>query len=802
MRSLARAPVFTIVVTVTLAVAIAANATVLGILDKLFLRKLPVPDPSRIVALARFESGSAQLQSAGNDVATILEYRGLRERVGGVTGLATYVMTTVPAGDPIAGDVWSALISGNYFRVLEVRPQLGRLIDSTDDTQPGANPIVVISDHLWRTLFNGDASVVGQHLRLAKTDFTIVGVAPRDFTGLHAEGRTDLWIPLTMQEEAMGRAYQVDRPTFRHAHVFGRLLPGVGVGDLQTRVDAAVQDMLAPLPPAQRDVVFRARIRDRLLDYRDNPRALALFATIWMVIGLVTLVAGSNVSSLMLTRLAAVKRDLGVRLCLGASRTQVVYRSVLEALLLIVPGTILGLAGTRWLTIMATSPLFMSALDAGMNVRVVAIVCVIAALTILQFVFIPALEASRVDPVALIRGIEPSGARKRRDASRTTILGQLVVSMMLLVNTVAFIGMLRQQQERDLGYDPEDVVVATIAPRSAQPSHVSGLTLYDDVMARVAAIPGVSQVAAAGGAPLRSARLLGELRLTAEKPRGVAKQRSFQLIGPNYFVALRARIVAGREFTNAERTRDGRGGRFDVVVINRSLARELWPDRSPIGEFVFSGDTVRAQVIGIVHDIVDVSTLTEIPRAYFPLLESQASEFEIVVRTQAPIGSTIRDMRSALESLGTVARPTIRTLSGVIEDAQSLAKSSVRGLLAAAALALGLTAIGLYGVVAMWATKQRRELAIRMAVGAGPRRIYSLLLSEVLQLVAAGAVVGAFFGFGLVQVERSSLGPALAVGVWPALGAAITLATIAGLAVLVPVLRALHLPLATVLRGD
>jgi predicted permease len=799
-RRLAHAPLFVVIVIVTLGVGIGANATVLGIVDKLFFRRLPVPNPSQIVAVYSVGHGAGRARANANTGwSSFSDFLELRNRLGGVSALSAYSMAFLTFGDPVDGNVWSALVSGDYFATLETRPQLGRLLAMSDEIEIGGPPAVVISDHLWRSRFGGDPAIVGRRVRLGPTDCVVVGVAARDFTGMHPEGRTDLWVAFTRESDVTGAAPTLIKHGARRAMIIGRLGAHTTPAALETSLATASHDMNSARAPGQAQTDFQVAPHARLLDVGNSPEAVAMMAFVYIMVGLVTFVAVSNISSLMLSRLAATRQELGIRLCLGASRRRVVLHSLLEVLILVVPGILLGLLLTRWMTIAVTSAHFMSALDPGINGRIVTIVCVIAAIIMVHLSLIPALEARRLDPVALVRGDLPTRSG-RRDRGSIIVLSQVIIAAMLLVNTCALLDVFMKQRQAKLGYSSNGLAVVSIVPRRAGGESTTAASGYDEVMARARAVPGVTAVSAAIGAPLFKSQSLDDLHPDG-RPRFSPRQYSLQTIGPNYFGVLGVRLISGREFTNSDRAaKTGGEDRFDVIVVNEALAEQLWPRENALGKRLALGSRAVATVVGVVPTIRDASAIRDVPRAYVPLLESNFDKFELLVRGDRAPEALSPEIDRELRDLPLILRPSVRSLAGIVADAATVSRAALTGFAISAALTLLLTGSGLYGLVTMWASRRQREIAIRLAIGAEPRHVYALVNKEIAALLVTGSILGGLCGLGLVQIERAVVGPYLAVGVGAGFVALLCLVVIGCVAVAVPVRAVMRTALAGLLR--
>jgi predicted permease len=806
-RALRRAPLFTTIVALTLAIGIGANAAVIGVIDALYLRRLPVPHPESIVALYsadKRDRGHADLSNGGGGSAP--NYRELRSLIHGVDGLALYAMQSLAAGDALAGEpTWSALVSGNYFQLLGVSPERGRFLQLDEDEPAGAHPVAVISDFLWREKFGADETIIGRRIPIGKTTFTIVGVAPKGFTGLHPEGRTNLWIPYTMEAAATGSSGNDDDRASRRFTIFGRLAQGATLAAVQTSADIAARELAAATPSVNRQLALFARIRDRLTTSELSGNGLRMFTLVWIMVALLHLVACTNVAGLMLARAAARRRELGVRICLGASRARILTQSLSEATLLAAIGAAGGLLVGRTLSALLANMQFLSASDPGLDLRVVMIVVVVAVGTVVQFGLLPALDAARSDPLAILRGGRRDTGARRRDRSEIVVITQIAVSVLLVANAAVFLGLFQRQTHAAPGYDVPQLLVASVALREGRSTRSDWAAAYDDAMERVSHVSGVRATAAAIGAPLFNTRWFGELSVPgqtslADRPR----QTSLQAVGPGYFAAIGAPLVRGREFTTNDRlTPNTPIDAFDVVIVNEALARQLWPGGDPLGKQLSLPRSPPATVVGVVRDLRDVSTIDVHPRAYFPLLETRFPAFDVVVRSSSSGASVAEGVRAALQASPLLRRPSLRTMSELRDGATSLSRAASSGLSICAALALLLTAVGLYGIVAMWASRRRSEIGIRLALGASTRSIHRLLLSGVGRLVGVGAALGLVCAFAVVQIERSWMGPILSLDALTIASSLAALGACAALAGFLPSRRATRQHPAEVLRsGD
>jgi predicted permease len=799
-RGLQRAPLFTIIVVFTLSLGIGANATVLGVIDTMMFRKLPVPEPEQIVTVDKTDRRDLARHAPAMGWSTAPLYRDLRANVRGVESLGAYGMQTLN----VAGEwTWSAFVSGNYFDVLGVKPQRGRFIQADEEEIGAFHSVIVISDYLWRTRFKADESILGRKIPIGIEEFTVVGVAPPGFTGLHPEGRTNVWMPYTMANVAMGKSSGMEDREGRPMMVFGRLRDGATISEVEGSANAFAHT-LALANPNDSTLAFRVLVRDRLTSIELSTNAFVWLTFIWVVIALLHLVACSNVASLMLARAAARRRDLGVRLCLGASRRRILVQSLTEATLLATLGAAGGLVVARWLTTLITSMQFMSAADGGFDGRIVAIVSIVTAATVLQFGLLPAIDASRSDPMAVLRGFD-AGGRGRHSRAEIVVVVQVAISMMLIINSAVFLGLLRRQVTAQPGFDADHMLVASVAIAKASSVEVDQAAAMNEVLTRVRSLPGVRAATASTGSPLLHVGFSSDIVVPGRAP-VPNEQRKFGIdaVAPGYFAAIGAPLARGREFTSDDRAAAGQRRRnlVDVVIINETLARRLWPNEDALGKQLrMDKSAVPSTVVGIARDMRDVSMNGAVPRAYLPLRQWIYTSFDVLIRVDGDPASAVPNIAAALDTSVVSTRPTIRTMPSIVHDATQVSRVGSSALAICAGVALLLTSVGLYGLVAMWTLRRRNEIGIRLALGATRSQVHRVLLSGAGKIIATGGIMGLVLAIGLVKIEQGWMGPIVSLSPLGVVGSLATFAAIGGLAVMLPSLRATRQPPAEVLRS-
>jgi putative ABC transport system permease protein len=799
MRSLRRAPAFALTVIATIAIGMGAIAAVLGIVDLAYLRRYPVPEPERLVFVRTIDSRPSKANSWGS----FRDWRDLRAGIQGMESLAAYSLSEFKLGGELAGtEANGAFVSANYFAALGVKPARGRYLSADEEEPQGAHAVVVVSDAFWQGVLAGDDRAVGKRIVIGAGEFMIVGIAPRGFTGLHPEGRTDLWLPYTMQELATGATFLYSERDARRAQIFGKLAPGASLAQVQGSLDRLGPMLAASAPATNETVSFRAIKRDRMVSLTEAPQALMMFALALAMIALVHLIACGNVASLLIARGAARRRELGVRICLGASRGRVMMQSLAEPILLGLGGAVGAVFVARAVNRGIASMWFLSALEPQIDLRLLAIVLGVAAITVAKFGMMPAVVAARTDPIEVVQGGGGGIRGGRSMATALVIGGQVAMAVLMLAQATILIGKFRRENAADPGFDWRHMIVGQVERRGFHVRSDEFAHTLELAVERAATVPGVRRVGAAATAPLQL-RLYDDITPQGTSLDNAERALPIQMVGTGYFAAIGARVVEGREFGAADRTTLAPPYYFDIAVVNETFARRYWPGRSAIGQtIVFRKKPAR--IVGVVADLNDVRMSGSGPKVYFPMRQWLVTEFSIITMVTPGFdpGVVASHLHDVLAALPAVKTPRVRTMEVIRDDMATMSRVLAIVLSIAAGVALLLTAVGLYGAVAMWAATRRRELGIRIALGARAADLYRLLMTDAGRVAAIGAALGAFGSVLLVRVERASYGPSMALDPVPVVASLCVLALVMTVAVVLPARKAMKLQPTEVMRPD
>jgi putative ABC transport system permease protein len=806
-RMLARTPAMTFVIFLTLALGIGANAVIFTAVDAVLLRNAPVADARSLVSVY---TGSSDGRD-GFSTSSFPDYVDLRDS-GTFGALAAYagialVLDVNGQSEPVIGE----MVSGNYFDVLGVRIPLGRSFRAEEDRAGAPIRVAVISDTLWQTRFGGDATIVGRTIGLNGNAYSVIGVAPQGFGGPIVGRATDAWVPSALQPEvrppsagvrrSQGHSNLLGARGLRWLNMIGRLSGGSTIEQASSGANVIAERLTAAYPASNRNRRFTIVALGEGPGVRTSSRPLLRLLS--GAVALVLLIACANVASLLLARAVARRREIAVRMAVGAGRARLIRQWLTESVLLALLGSAGGLFLAWWGTPILHTLGIPETIDLSVNPRVLGFTMAIAVASGLVFGLAPIVQTLRKDTIDALRdegGAVATGARAARMRSAFVVL-QVALSLMLLVGAGLFLRTLRNAYAVDLGYPVDQTLLADINLDVRGYTQEAGQSVYEQILSRVDAIPGVVAAGAArvtvlsGGARTTSISIDGN-PLAADSSNAIDVRAN--VISQRYLDAMGIPLVRGRNFAASDRAATPR-----VAIVSRRLANRLWPKADPIGQKLLGGSEP-AEVVGVVPDAVYRSAIETDPLPFFYLLLAQNYESGVTlhIRTAGDPLLVLPAVRQAVRVVDpqlVVARPRLlrEEFDRSIGDQRMMA--TMVGLFGA--IALVLAAVGLYGVMAHLASQRRTEIGIRMALGARPSSILRLILGQGLRLVARGSLLGlagAFAGTRYVQSQlfgvRSS-DPATFVGVCA------VLIVVSVIACLVPARRAMRVEPAIVLRN-
>jgi predicted permease len=827
LRSLKRARGHTAAAVLTLALGVGANSAIFSLVNATLLQRLPAREPERLVWVRTENAGT---------VFSYPEYVDLRDHQTAFDGLMAWGGITASLNRDGQTDlVGGVIVTGNYFEVLGVGPALGRLLAPSDDQAPGAHPVAVISHGLWQRRFGGRPDVVGHDVLLNGHRFTVVGVTTAGFTGAQLGAGLDVFVPMMMQAvmrpPRAGYSGEMDPDLLRKRggrwlFLMGRLKPG--------RTAAQAQAALAPLGASLAEAAEAARARGSPWRFVVLPAAggdpgwraqlVSVAALLLSVVAAVLLLACANVANLSLCRGAARGREIAIRLAIGASRGRVVRQLLTESVLVALAGGALGLVlayGTVAALLAAPPPggAWPLTLDLAIDVRVLAFTLAVSILAGVLFGLAPALGAARTALVpALKDGKAAADPRWRRLELRSAlVVGQMALSLLLLVAAGLFLRSLHRTQAVHPGFDAERLVAAPLQINLLRYTRDQGREFYRRVIEDVEALPSVESAGIArvpvlgGGGRSSSLHIEGregpadQFRSEGGGPVTGTDAVNANVVDPGYFETMGIRPVAGRRFGNE----DGPAAP-PVAIVNETFERLHFPegtDRDALYRRISLGGPRGPwlQVVGIVRDS-KYRSLTEPPTpiVYVPLTQNHETGVSLYVRTSggdpARLVPAIRRVVQALEP--NLPVPDVRPLMDSIGGSLYLARMGALLLGVFGGLALVLSAIGVYGVMAFSVSRRTREIGVRMALGARREDVLRLVLADGLRLVAAGTALGLAAALaGTRGIESFLYGISSMDGITFASVPAL-LAVVAVIACLVPARRAARVDPLVALRSE
>jgi len=765
LRNLRKSPAFAAIAVITLALGIGANTAIFTVVNAVFFHPIPVKDPARLMEL--FTLDQRKIFGAANNnflPSSFPNAQDIQQRAQSFSGVTVYQSFATPVSMTVNGQpnqYFAQLSSGNYFDVLGVHAQLGRTFLPEEDNTAGAGPVVVLNHGFWDRVFAANPNVIGQNVLINGQGFSIIGVAPKGFQGTSVIGGPDMWIPMSMHDQILtGFTKQLfNERRFLGFNAVGRLKDGAGPEQAKAELQAIASDLEKAFPLANkgRTLTLQPLLESSIAaNQRDQFKRAGVM--LMAVVGIVLMIACFNIANLLLSRASGRKREMSIRVAIGASRERIVTQLLTEALVLAVAGGALGLglalAGRDLMWRFRPPQLPADGMDLSLDWHVMTFTFLVAITTGLIFGLAPALQASRPDLVSELK--ERAGGdlrRGRRFSLRDVLISlQVAVCLISLVGAGLFLLSLRNARTMDTGFDTRNLAML---------SFDLGALNYDAPRAReferraleaAQNTPGVRGAALSNTIPLFNGgfgrTLFKEGEDTNNGQSGHVTQ--YSVVSPEYLQTMDIAMVRGQGFDSTIRENTPR-----VAIINETAARQIWPNEDPIGKrFTFFRDTNATQVIGIARDST-YNALGEPPRPYIyvPLIQNPNAAVTVFFRTQGDPRSALNSVRAQIQAMDrNLPITNVWAIGEVISQSLWASTFGATLLTVFAMIAMALCAVGIYGVVGYSVGQRIREFGIRLALGAQPRDVLLMVMKQSALIMGVGLAAGVVAAFFLARL--------------------------------------------------
>ena len=767
LRGLLKRKGFAAIAVLTLALGIGANTAIFTLVNAVMLKSLPVEKPEELVLFSDTTGEGTSLEDSPRTGLwrrfSYASYNYFRDHAQSFqdiaalrSGISRLSVRQIDSQSSAAARASGQLVSGNYFSVLGVRAMRGRVLTPEDD-KPNAQPAAVISHRYWEQELNSDPATVGKSFIINGTNFTVVGITPREFFGERVRRPPDFWLPLSFHPQIeLRKSFLEDKQAY-WLMLLGRLKPGVSLDQAQASTNLALRQFLTEEAGNQLTEERQNGIQNTYVGLVEGKGGISGLRTLYSkplhmlmaIVGMVLLIACANVGSLLLSRAAARKAEISLRMALGATRWRIIRQLLTESMLLAVVGGVTGVLLAQWgVTILVSLVAEGSPLDTGADASILAFTAGVSLLAGLLFGLVPALQASRINLASAIK--ERSRIRSgflRLSLSSLMVVMQVGLSMVLLTGAGLFGRSLLKLQNEDVGFDRENLLLVSIDPRLAGYKPAELPNLYQRVLDRLSSIPQVRAVSVATYAPLSGTNRTSSITIPGYTPQpGDDMNVEDILTGPKYAETMGVALLRGREIDIRDTAASQR-----VAVVNSAFVDRYFKDQNPVGRSIsfddVTADDAGLEIIGVVADMKssDARDKAE-PAVYRPILQVQdqsAYMATVHVRTvgdPAPLTPQVRQMLNQIDDKLPIFGVT--TMNDKMKENFNQERLITQLVSFFGVLALILACIGLYGVMAHGVTRRTNEIGIRMALGAKSGNIAWMVLRETLYLALAGLAIG------------------------------------------------------------
>ena len=754
----------TLVAIVTLALGIGANTAIFSGVSAFLMKPLSVPNPSNLIRPMEIAEDRGVA-----DEFSYPDFLDYRDQSTSYTGLAAEDMLQAAINAENQNDViWGQVVSANYFDVLEVKPILGRTFLPDEDKNVGANAVVVLSHSFWQRRLASDPNIVGKTVSLNNRAYQVIGVTPEYFVGSKFALALDFWTPISMSDDLRRSTDLLKERGAHWMNVIGRLKPGVSISQasaemnaIASRLNQAYPDTRASNTQAQVMTEVDGRWGEMGGTFKSGG-AIAM-----AIVGLLLLIACANVANLMLARAAARRKEIGIRLALGANRARLIRQLLTESVMLSIAGGLLGLLLAFWVTDLMQA--FVPVLEYkivdnffAIDSRALVFTLVISLATGLVFGLAPAWHSSNPDVVPVLKG-DPEHARRGKMRAfglrNVLVVAQVALSLVVLVCGGLFIKSFRRAQTMDPGFSNDKGLIVSLSPTLVGYEEEQSRNFYKQVLERVSHVPGIDAASYTRTLPLGdSSNSNGPILREGEiLQRGSAGRNIMNtVVSPGYFNTMQIPIVEGRDFDDRDTTKTKR-----VIVINQRMAEILWPSESAVGKKIFIGADSKdpLEVVGVVKT-GKYRTLAEDPKPfyYYSMDQLRPRTMALVMRPNVDPLSIVGAIRSEVAAIDRrVPLFAVKTMEQHKTYALWAPNMAATFSLAFGVVAILLSAVGLYSVMAYVVSQRTREVGIRMALGANRSDVMKMITRQGMKLAAVGVGIGFLLALALAKLVSSLL---------------------------------------------